>query len=55
MEMWPIAKATRGFLENCQCHRGKKLKYFCEDHSKLCCSVCNQVTLRQCTKADIHC
>ncbi|KAH3851931.1 hypothetical protein DPMN_094418 [Dreissena polymorpha] len=50
MEKWPVAMATQEFLENCEVHKGKKLKFFCEDHSQLCCSTCNQVSHRY-----VHC
>ncbi|KAH3779130.1 hypothetical protein DPMN_180609 [Dreissena polymorpha] len=39
-EKWPVAMATQEFLENCEVHKGKKLKLFCEDHTQLCCNTC---------------
>ena len=40
MENWPVFMKTQEFLRNCEVHKGKKLKLFCEDHSKLCCDTC---------------
>ncbi|XP_052267110.1 uncharacterized protein LOC127868940 isoform X2 [Dreissena polymorpha] len=53
MEEWPVAIATQKFLENCEVHKGKKLKLFCEDHSQLCCNNCVLLSHRQCSKVTL--
>lgn len=46
MDKWPASKGTLDFIETCEVHRGEKLKVFCEDHRKLCCSNCVMMTHR---------
>ncbi|KAH3782185.1 hypothetical protein DPMN_160097 [Dreissena polymorpha] len=37
---WPLPKKIEDLLLKCDVHKEKKLKMFCEDHCKLCCTDC---------------
>ncbi|KAH3855140.1 hypothetical protein DPMN_097701, partial [Dreissena polymorpha] len=40
MNKWPLTKKMEDFLYKCEIHKDKKLKMFCKDHSKPCCTNC---------------
>ncbi|KAH3749962.1 hypothetical protein DPMN_184478 [Dreissena polymorpha] len=53
MEKWPIAKSTLAILEQCGEHSDEKIKLFCEDHSQLCCHICEALHHRSCSKVNL--
>ncbi|KAH3694992.1 hypothetical protein DPMN_082439 [Dreissena polymorpha] len=40
MEKWPVKKKLFEELKFCQQHKDQPIEMYCEDHSKLCCSMC---------------
>ncbi|KAH3845943.1 hypothetical protein DPMN_088238 [Dreissena polymorpha] len=41
LNKWPVAKAAKDFLLNCEQHPDHRIELFCEDHKKLCCVLCH--------------
>ncbi|KAH3739635.1 E3 ubiquitin-protein ligase TRIM33-like [Dreissena polymorpha] len=46
---WPLTKTMEDLLLKCDVHKDEKLRMFCQDHSKLCCTDCAFLCHRQCT------